>query len=301
MHSTAPPDQSDRAAAGRPPTSTTRGLALKPRAYYVAKHLWQSARIAANRRRVTPFGWSGVRVLAYHRVSNDEDELAVPVERFAAHMETLAAADVEVVDVARAVELLDGDSDGRYVCLTFDDGYRDNLEHAYPVLERLRLPAQIYLATSVIDGAARFEWYRDQPPLLSWGEIRELARTSLISFGAQSRTHPVLPRLDDSAAWDEISGSKADLERELDKPVTTFCYPGGLYGRREVDLVERAGYVVGLTCEPGVNTPEQPRSSLLRTMIDRRDSEGDFHAKIAGLFDQPSALRTWVRRRRATA
>jgi peptidoglycan/xylan/chitin deacetylase (PgdA/CDA1 family) len=287
------------AAEGTP--ATHHGLALKPRAYYTAKHLWQSARIALNRRRTISFGWSGVRVLAYHRVSDDEDELAVPLARFNGHMEALADADVTVVDVRRAVELLDNRAAGRYVCLTFDDGYRDNLEHALPVLERLQLPAQIYLATAVIDGAARFVWYRNQPPLLNWEEVRELAVTPLISFGAQSRTHPILPRLDDAAAWDEIAGSKADLEQQLQQPVTTFCYPGGLYGQREVELVQRAGFAVGFTCEPGVNTPEQPRAALLRTMIDRRDSTDDFHAKIAGFLDEPSALRTWVRRRRVAA
>jgi peptidoglycan/xylan/chitin deacetylase (PgdA/CDA1 family) len=275
-----------------------RGFAVKHRAYYVAKHWWQTGHIALNRRRISPYSWSGVRVLAYHRVSNDEDELAVSPTRFQAHMEALAAADVTVVDVGSAAQLLNEGANGRYVCLTFDDGYRDNLEHAVPVLERLQIPAEIYLATKVIDGDAQFDWYRQQPPLLSWDEIRDLARRPLFSFGAQTRTHPILPRLREDDAWEEVSGSKRDLEEQLDGPVTSFCYPGGLFRQREVELVRRAGYTVGFTCEPGVNTPAQPRMALLRTMIDRRDSARDFRAKIAGFYDGTSALRTWVRRRR---
>jgi peptidoglycan/xylan/chitin deacetylase (PgdA/CDA1 family) len=292
--------QEQQQSPGAPSSVVHRGLDLKPRGYYAAKHLWQSARISFNRRRLTPYQWSGVRVLAYHRVSDDQDELAVPIDRFEGHMRALAEADATVVDLDGALHLLNDGTVGRYVCLTFDDGYRDNLEHALPVLERFQIPAQIYLATAVIEGEARFDWYKEQPPLLSWDEVRDLARTPLISFGAQTRTHPILPRLDDASAWAEIEGSKLDLERQLDEPVTTFCYPGGLYGQREVELVERAGFALGLTCEPGVNTSEQGRASLLRTMIDRRDSLEDFRAKLAGLFDAPSALRTWVRRRRIT-
>ena len=277
---------------------TDRGLTIKPRPYYAAKHWWQRLRIARNRRRIPAYGWTGVRLLGYHRVSDDNDELAVSPARFSAQMEALADADVTVVGLEEATELLNDGTHGRYACVTFDDGYRDNLEQAVPILERLQMPAQIYLATAVIDGGARFGWYREQPPLLTWDEVRDLARTELISFGAQSRTHPILTHLSDDEAWEEISGAKRDLEEQLKRSVTTFCYPGGLFRDREQDYVRRAGFAAGITCEPGVNTKDQPREALLRTMIDRRDSIGDFHAKLAGLYDQPSALRVWLRGRR---
>ena len=55
-------------------------------------------------------------------------------------MEALAASDHEVVSLARALELLRaGPVEGRYACVTFDDGYRDNVDNALPVLERLGL------------------------------------------------------------------------------------------------------------------------------------------------------------------
>src|SRR5690349_23378353 len=36
----------------------------------------------------------------------------------------------------------------RFVCITFDDGYRDNLQFAYPILKKYELPFAIYVATS---------------------------------------------------------------------------------------------------------------------------------------------------------
>jgi peptidoglycan/xylan/chitin deacetylase (PgdA/CDA1 family) len=278
-----------------------RALAVKPRSYYLAKHWWQRGRIALTKRGTKPYDWSSIRILAYHRVADDDDELSVPPARFSAHMEVLANADVKVVDVDEALRLLAEDMTERFVCVTFDDGYLDNLTNAVPVLERLELPARIYLATAVTDGDAGFAWYAQQPPLLSWDQIRDLARTELFSFGAQTRTHPVLPRLPDEESWEEIAGSKRDLEERLGEKISTFCYPGGLFGEREVEYVRKAGYAAGLTCEPGVNRGSQPSETLLRTMIDRRDSASDFRAKIAGYYDRPSALRTWVRSRRLLA
>lgn len=278
-----------------------RALAVKPRAYYFAKHWWQRGRIALSQRHTKPYEWSGIRILAYHRVADDNDELAVSPAQFTAHMEALAAADVEVVNIDEALGLLTEGMTERYVCVTFDDGYLDNLTNAVPVLERLDLPARIYLATAVTDGVAGFAWYAEQPPLLSWDEVRDLARTELFSFGAQTRTHPVLPRLADEEAWEEIAGSKLELEARLGESVSTFCYPGGIFQEREIEYVRKAGYVAGLTCEPGVNNASQPAETLFRTMIDRRDSASDFRAKIAGYYDLPSALRTWVRDRRLLA
>jgi peptidoglycan/xylan/chitin deacetylase (PgdA/CDA1 family) len=276
-----------------------RGLAMKRRPYYVAKHWWQRSRMALDRTK--PYSWSGVRVLAYHRVSEDDDELAVSPARFKRHMEALGNADVTVVDVDEALKHLNDRANGRYVCITFDDGYRDNLEHAAPVLERLGFPMRIYLATAVIDGEAQFDWYETQPAVLSWDEIRDMNNSELFSFGAQTRTHPVLPALTDDDAWEEIFGSKRDLEERLGSAITGFCYPGGLFRDRELEYVRRAGYVEGVTCEPGVNTDEQPRESWRRTMIDRRDTARDFIAKIAGSYDRPSALRTWLLGRRMDA
>ena len=60
---------------------------------------------------------------------------------------------------------------GRYVCVTFDDGYRDNLLAAAPVLSEYGIPATIYLPSRIIDGELPFHWYEDPPPALSWAEV----------------------------------------------------------------------------------------------------------------------------------
>src|SRR4051794_10902572 len=153
-------------------------LYVKPRPYYAATHLLQRARITRARLAAAERPpWRGVRLLGYHRVTPELDELALRPDAFRAHMQAIVEAGVQPVSLARTAELLRDGTAGQHVAVTFDDGYRDNLEYALPVLRELGIPATIFVSTAVTAGRSRFSWYRDgQPPLLSFAEIAELDR-----------------------------------------------------------------------------------------------------------------------------
>lgn len=239
----------------------------------------------------------GLRILFYHRVSDDRDELAVSPRSFRRQMDYLASEAYRVVDVVEAVNLLDaGDPAPRTVGLSFDDGYWDVAEHALPILVDRKFRATVFVAPAVTGGAASFSWYRHQPPLLSWDDIVELDGQATLRFEAHSLTHPNLLALDRAAAWHEIVGSKRALEARLDRPVQAFSYPAGLFGERERQLVVEAGYRIAVSCEPGVNVLGTDRFALRRRQIDARDSLLDFRAKLAGGHDTPPPLRGLYRR-----
>jgi peptidoglycan/xylan/chitin deacetylase (PgdA/CDA1 family) len=241
----------------------------------------------------------GLRLLFYHRVSDDDDELAVPVRRFRQQMELLAAEGYDVVDVTQVGALLTaGKLPERTIGLSFDDGCRDVAENALPVLAGCGFRATVFVATGIIDGRATFNWYARQPPLLTWAEIVQLDRDGTLGFEAHSVTHPNLLALDDEQAGYEIGESKAELEAHLGRRVTAFSYPTGLFAEREQRLVEAAGFGVAVSCEPGVNLPTTNRFALRRRQIDARDSLLDFRAKVAGGHDTPLPLRGLYRRMR---
>jgi peptidoglycan/xylan/chitin deacetylase (PgdA/CDA1 family) len=245
------------------------------------------------------FDEAGLRILFYHRISDDDDPLAVSPRRFREQMELLAAGGYEVVDLEPAVELLErGLSPPRVLALNFDDGYQDVAENALPVLERLGLRATVFLPTGVIDGTASFPWYADQPPLLRWDEIVELDRGGTLRFEPHTVTHPNLLLLDDAASRHEIAQSKLDLETRLGRPAQFFCYPAGLFGERERRLVARAGFRAAVSCEPGVNLPGADPFTLRRRQIDPADRRIDFRAKVGGGHDTPLPLRGVYRRLR---
>jgi peptidoglycan/xylan/chitin deacetylase (PgdA/CDA1 family) len=240
----------------------------------------------------------GLRILFYHRVSDDRDPLAIAPARFSAQMDELRALGYRVLDVVGAMEAVRRREPlDRLVALSFDDGYRDVAEHALPVLERHGFRATVFVAPDVVDGSASYTWYDEQPPVLGWGDITALDGRSL-AFEAHTLTHPDLTALDDAAAEREVAGSRAALEERLGRSVRAFCYPAGLYGPRERALVARAGFELATTCEPGANCAATDPFALRRTAIDRHDAPADFRAKLAGGHDRPSLLRAAYRRAR---
>jgi peptidoglycan/xylan/chitin deacetylase (PgdA/CDA1 family) len=127
-------------------------------------------------------------ILTYHRVNDEGDPFfpALPTPVFERHMAHVARH-YQVLTVEALVERMrGGDLPRRALAITFDDGYRDNLTHAAPILARHGLPATIFLATGLI-GTGEVSWF-DQlamalkvtalPALRApWGERLDLATT----------------------------------------------------------------------------------------------------------------------------
>jgi peptidoglycan/xylan/chitin deacetylase (PgdA/CDA1 family) len=273
-------------------------------AFYLAKAGGTRARSAAWLMRTRGrLDTSGLRILFYHRISDDRDELAVTPGSFAEQMDYLASEAYRVVDVLTAIDLLDsGKPLARTVAMTFDDGFLDVGEHALPILSERGFNATVFVSPAVTDGRASFSWYHEQqPPLLNWDDILELDRDGTLRFEAHSLTHPNLPALDDASAREEITGSKRELENRLGRVVQAFSYPSGLHGEREARIVADAGYRIAVSCEPGVNDRSTDPFALKRRQVDARDSLLDFRAKLGGGHDSSPPLRALYRRLRYSA
>ena len=64
-----------------------------------------------------------------------------------------------VVSIDELIRHLESNSNEFKLCLTFDDGYKDNINYALPVLEKFNLPAVIYICTNFIEGEAVMWWF----------------------------------------------------------------------------------------------------------------------------------------------
>lgn len=232
-------------------------------------------------------------------MTDDDDVFAVSPAAFRGQMELLRESDVEVVPLRAALDLLDRGDGGRYVAITFDDAYLDTLEEAVPVLEGLGLPATVFAVSDILEGTATYDWYRDPPPSLRLTDLPRLLAGGLIDIQAHSRTHRRLTRLSSDELHSEIAGCKERLESHLPYRLTSFSYPAGLYGPREVRAVLEAGFRAAVTTAAGVNRPGQPLGELRRTMLYWRDSVRDFGAKLDGALDRPSRAVSYLQRSRS--
>lgn len=293
--------RSGRAARGRRVEAVRPGMpGVGPSLPYPVKAALTRARSAAWQARTggRPDD-RGLRILLYHRISDDHDPLAVRPARFREQMGHLAAHGYQVLGLPEAVALLDaGGAPERTIGLTFDDGFADLQDEALPVLTQHGFRATVFITTGVTDGRLFFPWYLRQPPVLGWDHIVQLEREGTLGFEAHTVSHPNLLAVDDDTAAAEIADARSELEAHLGRPVSAFAYPAGLYGEREERLVVAAGYSTAVSCEPGVNEPDTDRFALRRRQIDARDRLIDFRAKVGGGHDTPLPGRRLYRRLR---
>ena len=234
----------------------------------------------------------GVRILMYHRVNDErpQDDLTVTPRRFAEQMAALAEGGWNVVPLEAAVRWLAGEEavPTPAVVLTFDDGYADNYRHAFPVLERHRFPATVFVASGFIGTDQRMPRYAAggaDDRMMTWEEVRALSASGLIEIGAHTVTHRELPGLDADTAGEEIVASKRQVEAAVGRRVTAFAYPRGAVNDSVRRLVEEAGFEAACTVRGGWNRPGADRLLLRRTGISGHDSLEDFRMKVAGAFD----------------
>jgi peptidoglycan/xylan/chitin deacetylase (PgdA/CDA1 family)/CelD/BcsL family acetyltransferase involved in cellulose biosynthesis len=95
---------------------------------------------------------SAARILCYHRVNNEQDPFfpATTTELFEKEMRFIARH-YKVVSLSRLIEHLETGVPETVLAITFDDGYQDNYQNAFPILQRYGLPATIFLTTGAID------------------------------------------------------------------------------------------------------------------------------------------------------
>jgi peptidoglycan/xylan/chitin deacetylase (PgdA/CDA1 family) len=230
----------------------------------------------------------GLRILYYHRVAAENDPLAVTPDAFRRQMDALAASGQRVVDLYEIDELALAAGEAA-VALTFDDGYRDVLEAALPVTREHGFPSTVFVVPGAIAGTSPFAWYAAgaMPAVADWDELRAEERAGLVRFEPHTLTHPVLPNLTRESARREIAGSKEAVEHELGRPAKIFCYPGGYYSPREVELVHESGYRAAVTCEFGANSAPFAHHELRRTIVERSDALWLFRARLGGATDAP--------------
>ncbi len=118
---------------------------------------------------------------------------------------------------------------------------------------------------------------------LTWDEVRMLKKAG-VEFGAHSKTHPILPALEDEqSVYAEVAESKRRIEEELQSPVAHFCYPNGDFNDTVVAAVKKCGFLSATTLQQGYNCASTDPYRLQRRLIEPDLSDNYFREKLAGL------------------
>jgi peptidoglycan/xylan/chitin deacetylase (PgdA/CDA1 family) len=249
---------------------------------------------------------AAISILMYHSISDTDEagvspyyRVATSPGRFREHMRWLKEAGYAVIDLAEALRRLTDPAAGleRSVVLTFDDGFRDFMSAAWPVLSEFSFNATVFLPTGFIgDHRQSFQGR----PCLTWAEVRELGRHG-VSFGSHTVTHPTLYRLEWTEVRRELRDSRAQIEQELEAPASTFAYPYA-FPQEDRDYVGRlrdelllSGYTGGVTTVIGRARPEHDRLCLRRLPVNEEDDHPLFMSKLRGAYDWVGGLQAAFR------
>ncbi|HVE13055.1 MAG TPA: polysaccharide deacetylase family protein, partial [Elusimicrobiota bacterium] len=130
--------------------------------------------------------------------------------------------------------------------VTFDDGYANNCEEAFPVLSALGVKANVFLVVETVGSHNAWHDPATEPWLrmLDWGQVERMRDSGLVDFGSHTMRHRNLASLPlEDVRW-EARESKKRLEERLGREVAAFAYPygAGAYDAGVRAAVRAAGY-----------------------------------------------------------
>jgi peptidoglycan/xylan/chitin deacetylase (PgdA/CDA1 family) len=221
---------------------------------------------------------SGLTVLIYHRVgAGTPDEMDVETARFGAQLDLLGRT--RVLSLDGALDELEADDDRPKVVLTFDDGFADVHDVAFPLLAERGLPFTLYLATAFVGGQMHWDGSTAKAagPALTWEQCAELAGSPLCTIGNHTDTHARPEALSEP----ELDRCTRKIEDRLGVTPRHFAYTWGVrVPSMEPAIRER--FRSAATGELGRNHPGQDPLRLRRIPVRGSDPPAFFAAKLTG-------------------
>ncbi|MNF49931.1 Polysaccharide deacetylase [compost metagenome] len=234
-------------------------------------------------------------VIMYHRFIEQESEKGVhgtwlPIAMFEKHlklMKWLGYESLTFADLAEKGFIHRLQYGKKYLMITVDDGYRDNLTRMLPLLEKYGYKAVVYIVT----GEDHNRWdvehltHPDTPvALMNGDEIKALVASGHVEIGGHTLTHPRLSTLAPEQQAQEIRANKERLERLLGQPLLSFAYPYGDLNESAKAEACAAGYRYAVATNSGPRAMHRDPLQIRRIAIFPRTDMFGLWRKIRGNY-----------------
>ena len=233
-------------------------------------------------------------VLMYHRVIDDKKYVGVydthvTLENFEKQMKYIKDNGYETITFE---DIANGEYKNRfnknYVIITFDDGYKDNLKNALPILKKYNLKAVLFYVTDETHN----KWDTDvenrlkekKLELMNVEEIKELYGSGLIEIGGHTTTHLDMPSIEREALKKDLEESRDKIVEITGKKPVSFAYPWGRNNETCRKVVEKVGYKFAVSTESGSSCFSDDLFEIVRVGIYSKDDIKKFEQKISGNY-----------------
>lgn len=237
-----------------------------------------------------------IPILMYHQICEQVSPgapfrgLVVRPSAFRRQMALMHLLGYRGLSMGALMPYLQGKAQGKVFGITFDDGYRNNLEFALPILQRYAFSATCYAVSGMLGQTNAWDVPQGVPqvPLMTIQELRQWIDSGQ-EVGSHTCDHMHLPPLDAGAQRYQVTQSRMDLERELTSQdgVRHFCYPYGAFDPTTVQAVQQAGYQSATTTRRGraQTGPVQDLLLLPRVLVSRSTNLALFALKCFSAYE----------------
>ncbi|WP_263915554.1 polysaccharide deacetylase family protein [Achromobacter sp. 79A6] len=217
-----------------------------------------------------------IPILMYHQIGEPNPKgtpfrgLTVHPDDFARQMRWMRFLGYRGLSMRDVMPYVRGERRGKVFGITFDDGYRNVVQNAMPVLDKLGFTATNYLVANQFDGGNVWDAKIGIPhsPLMTIEEMRQWAASGH-EVGSHTLDHVHLPEMTPDEARRQMVESKDVLEQALGAPVTAFCYPYGDHGPEHLVMAREAGYDNATLTKRGLANASDDPFGLPRVTVSR--------------------------------
>jgi peptidoglycan/xylan/chitin deacetylase (PgdA/CDA1 family) len=215
-------------------------------------------------------------ILMYHHIdflppgaSKEWQDLTVSPETFEKQMEYLFQQNYQPITFRQFLDFIERGEKlpEKSLIITFDDGWKNQYDHAFPVLKKYNFPATFFIVVSQIGGNL----------FMDWKQLKELLNNGM-EIGSHTMSHPNLKRVSAFQLIYEIENSKTILEKNLNYQIEVFAYPYGIFNSKIIEVVRKASYKAARTTIFGLDQNTEKLYTLKATQI--YDSLDQFKKKF---------------------
>ena len=204
---------------------------------------------------------SGIPVLNYHQINDSaHNALTVNSKQFEAQMKYLTDEGYHTITPYELSEAMENGSPlpEKPVVITFDDGYLDNYNNAFPILKKYNMKATIFLISDYVGV---------YPNYLTWDKALEMQEHQ-IDLESHTLNHVELTKTGSAdETLHQLIDSRRAIEWHLQKKVEFLAYPCSSYNAEVEELVKQAGYRAAFTVHYGAVQPGDNMYALDRVPI----------------------------------
>ncbi|MCI7223061.1 polysaccharide deacetylase family protein [Fusobacterium sp.] len=234
-----------------------------------------------------------IPVIMYHRVINSKENEGVHgtyiyEKKFREHLKYLKDNNYEVItfkDLDRISWRNRFNKHKKYIILTFDDGYVDNYDLAFPILKEFGFKATIFLMAESTYNEWDVKMSNEKKfPLMSKKMILEMQDYG-IEFGAHTFNHPKINEISPEEIETQVLGCKKILEEKIEKEIITFAYPYGILNEYAKGVAINAGYTFAVATDSGPVCISDDFYQIRRIAIFPNTNIRSFKRKVKGNYN----------------